>query len=277
MACRVDRSMRLGLVLPLLALASACTLPPTDDEAALAAYIEANDPYEPLNRSIFAMNRAIDTILLKPAAEAYRFAVPEPVRDGVHNVLNNLNTPNILVNDFFQGNLPRMAESGQRLVMNTLLGAGGVFDIAAMDYEGDIKPAAFHDEDFGQTLGVWGFEGGPYLMLPLYGPSNVRDLIGRVVDSFIDPLEYVVPHDIEKDFKLARSIASALDRRSRLLDTLDDIERDSIDFYAAIRSLYRQHRTAQINNGDTELLAAPEISLKFDDDVAPEAKAKPQI
>jgi phospholipid-binding lipoprotein MlaA len=265
---------RAGMLAAALGATAGCAIPPpTSDQAAVAAFIEANDPYEPLNRSVFAFNRALDVVLIRPAAEAYRFVVPEGVRHGVHNALNHLDTPNILVNDFFQGNLPRAAESAQRLVMNTLVGAGGVFDIAAMDYEGEIKPAKFHKEDFGQTLGVWGFGEGPYLVLPLFGPSNFRDAFGSIVDSFIDPLDYIVPRGARSEFFLVRRIVKGLDSRSRVIESLDDIERDSIDFYAAIRSLYRQHRAAEIRNGESEPLPAPDVSLKFDDDVAPEVVA----
>lgn len=269
--CWLARAATLAAALG--ATAGCAIPPPASDQAAVAAFIEANDPYEPLNRSVFAFNQALDVVLIRPAAEAYRFVVPEGVRAGVQNALNHLDTPNILVNDFFQGNLPRAAESAQRLVMNTLVGAGGVFDIAAMDYEGEIKPAKFHKEDFGQTLGVWGFGEGPYLVLPLIGPSNFRDGFGSIVDSFIDPLEYIVPRGSRNEFFLVRRIVKGLDTRSRVIESLDDIERDSIDFYAAIRSLYRQHRAAEIRNGEAEPLPAPDVSLKFDDDVAPEVVA----
>ena len=261
-----------GLALA-LALLSGCAIPPpSDDEAAVAAYVEANDPIEPLNRGIFAFNQMLDTLLFEPAARIYRTLIPEGVRDGMRNVMNNLDTPNTLINDLFQGEVGRAGESAQRLVLNTLGGAGGLVDVAAMDNAGDLPPVQHHSEDFGQTLGVWGFGEGPYVMLPIFGPSTVRDLVGRFADGFLDPTDYVIPHKVRHEYKWSRRLAGGLDKRASVLDSLDDIERDSIDFYAAIRSLYRQNRRADIANGKTETVPAPDIS-----DLAPGAKFSLQV
>jgi phospholipid-binding lipoprotein MlaA len=275
-----------GLTLALSLLSGCAIPPPADDQAATAAYVEANDPLEPLNRSVFAFNRMLDTLFIKPAAEAYRTVLPAGAREGVRNVLNNLDTPNTLINDMFQGEVGRAGESAQRIVMNTLGGAGGLVDVAAMDNSGDLKPVPYHSEDFGQTLAVWGFGEGPYLMLPLFGPSNVRDLVGRVADGFLDPTVYLVPHDDRFEYQAGRMVANGLDKRANFIDTLDDIERNSIDFYATIRSLYRQNRQADIANGKARQAPAPEISelapnadlaLQFDDRIERTPRAAPTV
>lgn len=260
-----------GLALALTLVSGCAVPPPSDDHAAMAAYVEANDPIEPLNRSIFAFNRMLDTLLVKPAARAYRTVLPAGAREGLRNVMNNLDTPNNLINDMFQGEVGRAGESAERLVLNTVAGAGGLVDVAARDNAGDLKPVPYHSEDFGQTLAVWGVGEGPYLMLPLFGPSNVRDLVGRVADGFLDPTVYLVPRSSRFDYQFARALGGGIDKRADLIDSLDQIERDSIDFYAAIRSLYRQNRRAEISNGKSHHVPAPGISeLRWGPDIAPQ-------
>lgn len=255
-------------------LAAGCaTPPPADDEAARAAYEEANDPLEPLNRTIFEINRGLDKLIIRPVAELYRFTLPEGVRDGVRNAVNNLDTPNIFVHDMLQGEWQRGSESARRFTVNSVAGAGGVVDLMAMNPDGETQPVEFHSEDLGQTLAVWGVGEGPYLVLPLFGPSNVRDAVGRVGDLFLDPLTYVIPSDVRTEFGISRRLAGGIDTRSRVLDTLDDIERESIDYYAAIRSLYRQHRRNEIANGRTQEIPAPDISFEYDDDLSRERRA----
>jgi phospholipid-binding lipoprotein MlaA len=224
-------------------LTSGCSTPPTDPDAR-AAYDEANDPWEDFNRYIFELNYAFDQLLFRPIAGMYRTGVPEPVRDAIHNVLRNARSPLILINDLLQGNLERARDTAGRFVFNTTLGLGGLIDFA--DTVMGIK---YHDEDFGQTLGVWGFQEGWYMMLPIYGPSNPRDTVGLVVDGFIDPVGLVLRFYGPDYGPWARTVLTALDLRSRNIDTLDEVERTSIDYYATIRSLYRQRRDDEIRNG----------------------------
>ncbi len=144
---------------------------PTDPEAR-AAYLEASDPLEPLNRAIFSFNLTLDKAILRPIATVYNAALPDPVRDGVRNFLNNLRTPIILANDVLRGEIGRAGDTVGRFLLNSTLGVGGLFDIASeLGFD-------FHNEDFGQTLAVWGIGEGPYLMLPIFGPSNPRDAVG---------------------------------------------------------------------------------------------------
>lgn len=220
------------------ALTAGCATKPTDPEL-LAAYEEANDPLEPLNRYIFEVNYALDELFLKPVAGWYYIALPNPVQDGIRNVLQNLSAPVVLANDLLQGNGERAQTTAGRFLINSTIGLLGLFDVAS---ELGLE---YHDEDFGQTLAVAGVGEGPYLVLPLLGPSNPRDLTGRVVDFFLDPFGYFVQNDIE----LARNGLEGVDTRARNLDTVEAIQESAIDYYATVRSLYRQRRNAEIRNG----------------------------
>ncbi len=224
-------------------LTSGCGTPPSDPDAR-AAYDEANDPWEEFNRYIFEVNYALDQLLFRPIAGMYRTGVPEPVRDAIHNILRNARSPLILINDLLQGNLERARDTAGRFVFNTTFGLGG-----AIDFADEVIGIKFHDEDFGQTLGVWGFQEGWYMMLPFYGPSNPRDTVGLVVDGFIDPVSLALRFYGPDWGPFARTVLTALDLRSRNIDTLDEVERTSIDYYATIRSLYRQRRDDEIRNG----------------------------
>lgn len=218
-----------------------CATVPEGDADAMAAYEEANDPLEPLNRYFFEVNYAADELLLKPFAGWYYTALPNPVQDSVRNVLRNVSTPVVLANDLFQGDMDRAEITFMRFLINTTFGLLGLFDVAGeWGYP-------YHDEDFGQTLAVHGVDEGAYLVLPIFGPSNPRDAFGRGVDTLIDPLTWVLP----RGWGLARAGIRGIDTRARNLKTLDDIRKGSVDYYAAIRSLYRQRRTDEIDNGES--------------------------
>ena len=201
-----------------------------------------NDPYEQTNRAVFKMNKAIDNAVAKPVAKFYNHAVPVPVRDSIHNALTNLDKPVVFGNDILQGEGRRAGETLERFTLNSTLGVAGLFDVATVFGVPD------HSEDFGQTLGVWGAGEGPYLMIPFMGPDPPRDLAGDVADIFMDPLTYIKFHGSDTWYAV-RSGVGVLDLRARNVDTVDQIERTSIDFYATTRSLYRQYRNAEIRNG----------------------------
>ena len=225
-------------------LSGCATPPPPSDKELVKEYNQVNDPAEPTNRAIWEFNRALDTLLLKPAAVAYRDLTPPPFQRRVRNVLNNLRSPIIFLNDIMQGEVERAGVTMVRFIINSTVGILGLGDPASdMGY-------AFHDEDFGQTLAAWGFDEGPFVMLPVLGPSNPRDAVGTVVDWFIDPFA-VWARNTERDALIyARAGVDAVDTRAGLIDTLDDLEKSSLDYYAAIRSLYRQRRTDLIRNGE---------------------------
>ena len=250
-----------GVVLCVAVLAGCATSAPDGDAEAQAAIDETNDPIEPVNRVIFSFNQFADGILIKPLALMYRDLTPPPVRRGVRNMLSNLRAPVTIANDILQGKGGRALVTGQRFLINTTVGVGGLMDIASdWGIEG-------HREDFGQTLAEWGTGEGPFLMLPILGPSNPRDTVGLVVDSFIDPLGYFVA----SEYTLARTFTGGIDERERVVDQLDEIERASLDFYATLRSLYRQRRAAEIRDGrPADVMPIPSLSIEDFEDLESE-------
>ena len=199
------------------------------------------DPLEPLNRSIFKVNEAVDFIVIRPISATYRQVVPDPLQEMVTNFLRNLATPVTLLNELLQGDWEGAEVAATRFFLNSTVGLAGLIDIAGYN----TPELAHRSEDFGQTLGVWGVGDGPYLVLPLLGPTNLRDGVGRIVDTASDPLTYVDDETIT----WTRLGLTAVDARARSLDALDEIQGSSIDFYAAIRSLYWQNRRSEIFDG----------------------------
>jgi phospholipid-binding lipoprotein MlaA len=238
------RWARIGvLVLAMFVLAN-CASAPENDPEALAEYNTINDPIEPANRGIFEFNLFLDRALFRPVTALYRTIAPETVREFIHNFLQNLRTPVILANDLLQGEPSRGGDTTMRFVINSTIGVLGFGDPAtAMGFEQ-------HDEDFGQTLAVWGAGEGPYLMIPIFGPSNPRDAVGKVVDFFLDPINWWASKEGLDSVLWGRTVMSGIDTRDQLWDVLDDLEKSSIDFYASIRSLYRQRRNDEITNGE---------------------------
>lgn len=201
-----------------------------------------NDPYEATNRAIFDFNLTIDRTFLKPTAERYQTYVPEVVRDSLRSALDNLHAPVVVANDLLQAEPSRAGTMTERFLVNSTIGLGGLIDVATR------FGIESHDEDFGQTLAVWGVDDGPYLMLPLLGPSNPRDAAGRVADVGLDPVTYI-KFKRHVMWEGVRMYLNIVDTRARNLETLDGIERNSLDFYATARSLCRQNRAYQIRNG----------------------------
>ena len=201
---------------------------------------DENDPIEPVNRAMFQVNHFLDRLILKPVAILYRAATPEIVRDGVDNFLANLRTPVILANDLLQGDFQQGRLTLGRFMLNTILGVGGLIDVGGM-----VGMPERRGEDFGQTLAVYGVGSGPYLMLPLVGPSNPRDAVGRVVDFAFDPLFFLAPTPVNA----GRFGAQTVSTREHNIETFDELERSSLDLYAAVRTLARQLRANEIRNG----------------------------
>jgi phospholipid-binding lipoprotein MlaA len=244
MTDRPSTAGRLAASVMTLALLAGCaTPPPESDPAARAEWEQLNDPLEPMNRGIFSVNQTLDTYAIKPAAIGYREAVPQVARDRVHDALENLKSPLIFVNDLLQGEVDRAMQTLFRAFMNTGIGLLGFVDVAT-----DAGIPA-HGEDLGQTLAVWGVDDGPYLVLPLFGPSNPRDAFGLGVEMVADPFDLALAASGVEWGSWVRAGVGGLDKRERLIDVTDDIERGSLDLYASMRSLYRQHRAAEIRNG----------------------------
>ncbi len=204
---------------------------------------EDNDPLEGFNRGVFAFNDAVDTVVLRPTAIVYREVMPDPFKDRIRDFLNNLKTPVILANDLLQGDLDRAETTFRRFFINTIAGLGGIIDVASS------VGIQRHSEDFGQTLGTWGAGEGFYLVLPLLGPSSPRDTVGIVVDYFLDPVNYAIAAHGPREAGYARTGADVVDGRYRTLKLTDELRRDSVDYYAKVRSLYRQRREFEIRNG----------------------------
>ncbi len=205
-----------------------------------------NDPFEPVNRQIFAFNHSLDKHAALPAASYYKSAVPGDMREGVHNFLSNLSLPITFANDILQGETTQAGYAVCRLGVNTTVGVLGVMDPAS----GMGCPE--NDEDFGQTLAVYGVPGGPYMVLPLLGSTLPRDLAGKIlVDHYFNPLGYVTYRG--KYFvSIGTNVIKMVDQRSRSISVLRDVERDSIDYYAAVRSIYLQKRDSAIQNNTVE-------------------------
>lgn len=209
-----------------------------------------SDPLEGLNRGIFWVNRGVDTVVLRPVAKAYEFAVPEFGRKRVSNFLDNLGGPLVTFNSLLQGDPQNMFVSFWRFTFNSTLGVAGLFDIAT-----EFGVPQQNDEDFGQTLGVWGVASGPYLVLPLFGPSTLRDAVGLGVDMLVDPFTYA-PKSHERYKILAVRV---VDTRARFGRLIDDTYESSLDPYATFRSLYLQHREAEVTNSAQEPLEMQKV------------------
>lgn len=223
--------------LALCAVLSGCATMPASPEA-----LAANDPYEQTNRDMLKLNGKIDKYFVVPTVAVYFVLVPEAGRRGVHNFLGNLSLPTIFVNDMLQGELSRAGKSMWRLVINSTLGLGGFFDPASkIGIPG-------HGEDFGQTLAVWGVKEGPYLVLPFIGPSNPRDATGLAVDAAIDPTNQIAFKQ-HIWWSAGREYFTLLDLKGQTYQTIQGIQRSSVDYYSSLRSLYRQMRNEEIRNG----------------------------
>ncbi len=242
---------RLIVILAALTLVAGCASQPKpasdgwsgSDDLEYAEIDTENDPLELLNRFTFAFNLMLDTMVFQPVAATYRFLLPAGVRNSVRNTVRNLRSPLIFVNDVLQGELERAETTLVRFLVNSTIGVLGLFDVAAdMGYP-------YHNEDFGQTLGAHGMGEGFYLVLPILGPSSPRDGIGMLVDYYLDPISYAADAADVEDLLLARTIADGIDTRARNIEVIEDLQRDSIDFYARVRSLYRQSRANDIRNG----------------------------
>lgn len=226
------------MLIAALALGSCAAKPPAGDLAAIAEYKSTNDPLEPMNRAMFEFNQELDRIILKPIATIYRDKVPEPAQASVLNFMHNIDTPMNFANEVLQLKLKKAGISLSRFAINSTIGVAGLFDPAS------TLGLRYNNEDFGQTLGRYGVPEGPYLMIPLLGPSNPRDAFGDLVDAYFNPIGSVVPIEVRGGI----SVVSFVDSRSRSIDLLDELERTSLDFYAAARSALRQRRQDAVEN-----------------------------
>lgn len=234
-----------------LALASCAS---TESGKIIEDDLEIYDPYEGYNRFMFNFNQHFDDVVVNPVVKGYRFVTPRIARKGVRNFLRNIKSPVILANQLLQGDLQGAKNCALRAVINTTVGIGGIVDLAGyngIEYEG---------EDFGQTLAVWGVDHGPYMVVPFLGPSSLRDYSGYFVDAMADPVRWHTFNVGEDELYYTKLTAEYVDLRESLYDTLKDIRENSLDPYAATRSIYFQSRAALVKDqGLNEGYAAPAI------------------
>jgi len=223
---------------------------------------DVNDPLEPVNRVIFGFNEFVMSLLFRPVADLYNENLPAAFRAGVSNFLDNIATPVVVANQLLQGDPEAAVVSIARFMVNTTAGIGGLADVAA---EAGVEG---RDEDFGQTMGVWGVGEGFYLVLPIFGPSNPRDTVGKfLVDPYFDPIGQWIDNADETELDWTLQAVDGISEYAGVVDDLDQVKKTSVDYYAAIRSLYRQKRKSEINNGEQlELPAIPDLGY----DMVPE-------
>lgn len=227
--------------LPVLTLLAAVMLMPGC--ASLNADSKAADIYDPLeglNRAVYGVNTAADTLVIGPVSQVYHEAVPTPFQDVIRNFFRNLEMPIVAANKLLQGNFDGFGRAVGRFFVNTIAGAGGIADVAS--YTG-LK---YEPTDFGVTLASWGTDPGFYLVLPVLGPSSLRDGLGWGVDYLADPVRLVATNNDLDDALLGVNALRALDTRAALDATIRDTRQNSLDPYATFRSLYVQHRAAEI-------------------------------
>ncbi len=212
------------------------------------------DPFEPVNRAVFAFNKAADKVVMEPIAKTYTTITPKPARKGIRNFIDNLKSPIVLANDLLQGKWKRAAETTARLVINSTVGIGGVLDVAkAVGIEK-------HHEDFGQTMAEHGVPSGPYLVLPILGPSNMRDLAGLVVEESLSPTR-IASFKGRKSFDRARLALDMVDTRAGLQGAVQTLREESLDEYASVRSYYQQARKDAIADGVVDMDDLPDFDL----------------
>ena len=217
------------LLLPLLLLGGCATTGEGDPR----------DPFEGLNRGIYKFNDTVDGVILRPAAEAYRDFVPRGVRDRVRNFFGNLGEPLIAIHNLLQGKVNEAIDDGWRFVLNTTVGLGGIHDVAS-----DLGLEK-HNEDFGQTFGRWGAGPGPYLVLPIFGSSTLRDGIGLAADWYVDPMGEIRPINLRNTVLVVRGVQT----RADLLEAGRILEEAALDRYVFQRDAYLQRRRSLVYDG----------------------------
>ena len=215
-----------------------------------------SDILEPINRAIFKFNDTLDVYMLEPVARGWRKILPEPIHRGFTNFFTNLRSPIVIANDLLQGKFVEAATNTGRFFVNTGLGLGGFVDITA----NDGQPR--NDEDFGQTLGVWHVPSGPYIVLPILGPSTVRDALGSTPDYYFA----IWPDRVKTIEYTGEQLGEAVQWRSTVLDEVEDAKKSSLDYYTFVRNLYLQKRESLIRDGEAAPAESEDELYYFDDE-----------
>lgn len=215
------------------------------------------DPYEGVNRDIFAFNDTVDDYFAKPISDAYKWVTPQFVQTGIFNFFNNLKNVNVVINDVLQAKFEQSAEDTGRLLINSTLGLGGLIDVAE---DVGLKQ---NDEDFDQTLAVWGVPQGPYMVLPLLGPTTVRGIPSAILDTAANPASYV---------GMPIQLVSLLNARANAQSSLDMVKEGALDSYVFIREGFLQTREHLASDGKSQ--AATDVDTEFGDDIVASASDK---
>lgn len=229
LSATVAGSLMLGLALPAVAFAAPDAQPNPD-------------PWEHFNRRVFAFNEAIDRAILRPIAMTYKRVLPAPLRDGIHNIISNLTEPVVASNDLLQGRFRQAGLSTARLLTNTTIGIGGLFDVASK------IGAPHHYNGFDITMGRYHIKPGPYLFIPLLGPASVRDVVGFGVDGLLDPLHWT-RYPYQTTINILRPVVGGIDTRARVDEQFQSLMSEATDPYATLRSVYMQNEESQIHAG----------------------------
>jgi len=220
---------------------------------------QVKDCFKSFNRATFSLNMGLDKAIFKPVAKGYR-SLPSPVRTGTSNALNNLSSLITIPNNILQGELKTAGINTGRFAVNTTLGILGIFDVAEK-----MGFSEYEKEDYGQTLGKWGAGAGCYVVIPVLGPSTVRDTVGSFLNVLGgDPYYNMSTHGnneyLTKEVYMTTKVISGIDFRAKNLESIDNLEKNSMDFYASVRSLYLQDRQQKITNSN------PTIEIMYEGD-----------
>ena len=226
------------------------------------------DPFEPANRGLYRVGGALDRAVVRPVAMGYRYAAPRPLRRLLSNILQNLDEPVVFANDLLQGRVKSGARTVVRFAVNSTIGLAGAFDPAAS------AGVPHHDNTFGDTLGRYGVGPGPYLFVPVLGPSNARDLFGLGVDIALDPLTWARFHN-DSTVDAARTVVEGIDDRVAVDHELRSLQQSATDPYATIRSVYAQKREAEVHGGEAPLEDLPAFPVDAQPAPAPAPPAAP--
>lgn len=246
------------LVLAIAAIAILPSCASSPSQQAMSGDVMIADPFEGANRAVFKFNNVVDDAIIHPVAKTYNVVLPSPAKKGVKNFLRNLKSPVTFANQALQGDVGGATDAVVRALVNTTVGIGGLIDVA------DKIGFKYEQEDFGQTMAVWGVPHGAYVVAPFLGPSSLRDYAGYFVDGYADPLRHYLFNINEEEWHYARMALSYVQLRADFVNLLEDLERSSIDYYASVRSTYYQNRESLIRDKDPDVVGGPSAD-EFDD------------
>lgn len=238
------------LTICILLFLSSCTSVDKQTQILSEDNYENNDPYESANRTIFEFNEDLDDLIFKPVARGWR-KIPDFPRKNLTNLAETARAPLDIANSILQFDAESIRITVSRFLINMTFGVAGMYDVASTEEFGSIEK---RNEDFGQTLATWGVNEGPYVMLPIFGPSNIRDAFGKGLDTIFNPLTFAYRiNNVGFEARLPQPVVNGVSTRDKYMDYIEEIKKGSLDYYATMRSLYRQKRAKDILNGKKKL------------------------